>query len=348
MAPRRGAVLSVLSVVALLAAVHAGRIDIDCPPLPQRPTPTSSQQLHPNDFKVIAAMGDSITAAFAVEGDTWEYRDESWSIGGGDGKTTLANIMQFFRNDIIGASIGDHLPEVHGDPHEPDDDVLNAAQSSAKVEDLVQQQVPYLVQQMQANPNIDFANDWKLLTIWIGSNNLCGACHGDLNQQADFYEQQFDALLDTIHQTIPRVFVNVISNVNMTHLAIIAQQFGCEAFHVFWKECSCVFAPDSGELEKLNAVTIMFNERLHNLQNKWNMVDDQFAVVVQPMLEQLLVPDLSWVSTLDCFHPSLKTHQMLGVNLWNYMMMPIAQKPTCGDLNATVVCPTPDSLVYKV
>jgi phospholipase B1 len=256
--------------------------------------------------------------------------------------------MAYFRNDLIGASVHDHLPEVHGDDHYPEDDVLNAAQSSARVEDLITQQLPYMVQMMQSNPNIDYANDWKLLTIWIGSNNLCGACRGDLNASADYYEQQFDQLLDAIHQQMPRTFVNVISNVNMTHLAVIAQQFGCEAFHLFWKECSCVFDPSGDQLFRLNEVTMMFNDRLHALQAKWNMVDDQFAVVVQPMLETLLIPDLSWVSTLDCFHPSLKTHQELAINLWNYMMLPLAQKSPMGDLNATVVCPTPDSLVYKV
>jgi phospholipase B1 len=341
---------ALVAVCCIVTLASAGQLlkDIDCPALPPRPTPTSAQQLHPNDFKVVAAMGDSITAAFAVEGDTWEYRDESWSIGGGEGKMTLANIMAYFRSDLIGASVGDHIPEVHGDDHYPEDDVLNAAQSSARVEDLLGQQLNYLVQQMQANPNIDYANDWKLLTVWIGSNNLCGACRDDLNVSSDYYESQYDALLDAIHQQIPRVFVNVISNVNLTHLAVVAREFDCQVFHDVWKECSCVFAPEPGQLEALNRVTIAYNERLHRLQAKWNNVDDQFAVVVQPFLEQLLIPDLSWVSTLDCFHPSLKTHQELAINLWNYMMLPIAQKQPLGDLNATVICPTPDSLVYKV
>jgi len=321
----------------------------DCPPLPQRPTPTSSQQLHPNDFKVVAAIGDSITAAFAVEGSVWEYRDESWSIGGGDEKTTFANIVKYFRDDVWGASVGDHLPEVHGDEHEPDDDVCNAAQSSAKAGDIAEQQIPYLVQQIQQNTNIDFNNDWKLVTIWIGSNDLCGSCKGNVTDEAAQYLATLDAALDLLHQSLPRTFVNLISNVNLTQLALVARQSeSCQEVHWFVAECSCVFRATDEQLVILTQAQIAFNQQIHAVANKWNNVDDQFAVVVQPFLEQLLIPDLSWVSTLDCFHPSLKTHEALAVNLWNVAMMPIAQKPVIGDLTPTLSCPTPDSLFYKV
>jgi hypothetical protein len=39
-----------------------------------------------------------------------EYRGESWSIGGDNNATTLANFLKFFNPSIVGASVGAHIP----------------------------------------------------------------------------------------------------------------------------------------------------------------------------------------------------------------------------------------------
>jgi hypothetical protein len=54
-----------------------------------RRVPFSAIALARVQVKVVMAIGDSITAAFAAEGSIIEYRDESWSIGGGANKTTM-------------------------------------------------------------------------------------------------------------------------------------------------------------------------------------------------------------------------------------------------------------------
>ena len=33
-----------------------------------------------------------------------------------------------------------------------------------------------LVAKIQAHPDIDVENDWKLVSLFIGGNDLCGAC----------------------------------------------------------------------------------------------------------------------------------------------------------------------------
>jgi phospholipase B1 len=34
-------------------------------------------------------------------------------------------------------------------------------------------QVAGLIDLLKADPNVDFANDWKVITMWIGANDLC-------------------------------------------------------------------------------------------------------------------------------------------------------------------------------
>jgi hypothetical protein len=90
-----------------------------------------------------------------------EYRDESWDIGGGEGKTTMPGFLGVFSPSLTGMSTKDHLPETHGMPHQPDTDHLNAAQSEARVDD-VQGQIEYLLQQLNSTKGIDPVNDWKV------------------------------------------------------------------------------------------------------------------------------------------------------------------------------------------
>ncbi|KAG1109753.1 hypothetical protein G6F42_015557 [Rhizopus arrhizus] len=67
-------------------------VDInDCPPLPPRERPTSVHDLRIDDIKVIAAMGDSVSAGMLAKNinstyismsDFIEYRGVSWTMGG--------------------------------------------------------------------------------------------------------------------------------------------------------------------------------------------------------------------------------------------------------------------------
>ena len=82
------------------------------------------------------ALGESITAAFGlegIEGGLDEFRGQSWSIGGDDGATTLPNFFKYYTPNLQGASLGSHFVELCYDdicpsPHEPSLDKLNAAQ----------------------------------------------------------------------------------------------------------------------------------------------------------------------------------------------------------------------------
>lgn len=60
--------------------------------------------------------------------------------------------------------------------YRPAEDVLNAAQSGAMVMNLYTHEFNYLLKMLKSNPNINMEEDWKLLTIFIGANDLCGSC----------------------------------------------------------------------------------------------------------------------------------------------------------------------------
>ena len=37
-------------------------------------------------------------------------------------------------------------------------------------------QAQLLVERMKSEPGVDFENDWKLITLFIGGNDLCDYC----------------------------------------------------------------------------------------------------------------------------------------------------------------------------
>jgi hypothetical protein len=79
--------------------------------------PKSVHELRPGDINVVAAMGDSITAACGADADTviglmTEYRERSWSIGGRDDLeqiVTMPNILKKFNPQLKGASMRNNL-----------------------------------------------------------------------------------------------------------------------------------------------------------------------------------------------------------------------------------------------
>jgi len=72
--------------------------------------------LRPDDIKVVAALGDSITAGFGAKGiqdgtiinlnNLAEDRGISFAAGGDDGAITIPNFLKHYNPNLIGASLG--------------------------------------------------------------------------------------------------------------------------------------------------------------------------------------------------------------------------------------------------
>lgn len=118
-------------------------------------------------------MGDALTTAFRARSSnssdlSTSWRGLSWSIGGDgilDTHTTLPNILKKFNPHILGFSTGT-LEETAG---------LNVAMEGARARDMPAQ-ARDLVERMKNHPEIDLESDWKLITLFIGSNDMCHYC----------------------------------------------------------------------------------------------------------------------------------------------------------------------------
>lgn len=344
-----------------------------CSPLPTYPPATNVRRLRPSDIKVVMAVGDSMTAGFAMKADhaydIWdlyrnllEYRGSVYSVGGDAGAVTVPNFLAHYAANgavPVGASVGTSLPldaikwEGHiVQPHAPDTDRLNAAQSMAKVE-AGPAQVDYLVQLLQkydANGTISFQNDWKLLTILMGANNVCGSCSSSKIHDPQYFGQQLDLIVSKATTQIPRVFINIITMFNISQVNTMhdTSLYCIGMWDTFCShECGCLTdsAANNATRAAMDAHSVAFNEQIYAVAQKYaSMNSPNFTVSVQPFTENMLIADLTELSELDCFHPSLMANEGFAVGLWNNMQQAPGKKDNAlSPLNAKILCPNTNS-----
>jgi len=307
----------------------------------------------------VMAMGDSFTTGFGVHDSVNESYGASFSVGGDLGSVTLANLFHYFNADLVGYSSGTYPAEVcYGSTcpsfqYNPAQEANNAAKSGAMVVDMVSQQTAYLIRQLNQNPLIDVQNDWKVLTIMVGFNDLCASCAFDLPfLDPDDYQNNLMATIERIRTSIPRVFVNLVSGYNISQAYDLSLTTN-RCFNMsrpLFIECDCIFQPENGPIrEQMDASITQFNQRAQLVAQYYqrkSYVD--FAVVVQPFAVNTYISSLppNFVSRLDCFHPSRTGQQAMAIALWNNMLTPSANKQTFIDLADTPMCPSSTSLLY--
>jgi len=311
-----------------------------CPSISAAPDTNNVNNLRPGNIKVVMAMGDSISAAMSAKDSTFlslkEYRGLSYSIGGDSGVTTMPNILKAYvpQGYLIGPStgIGERTMKTNG---------LNGAVSGAINKDLLSQ-AQYLVGQLKANSAININTDWKVLTLWIGSNNLCDVCKDNANNNVDNYEQKVTEALEYLYANVPRLFVNLVVNLDITQLDNINSGL-CGMLHSI--ACSCVTS--DANRAKVLAANLAYQQRAPVIAQKFaSRNNPEFTVVVQPFLTDTLILERSELSAADCFHPSAYSHSVAATALWNNMITPAAQKKTAWSLTDTPLCASADTLLY--
>jgi len=356
--------LRLLVLISCLCAFGCLAKDLipGCAPLPPH-TPKDIHDVRPDDIKVVMAVGDSITAAFGLEGLAGglnEFRGQSWSIGGDSGAVTLPNYLKQFSPAVQGMAMGSHLVELcYGVLCPPFQyhqqiDRFDAAQSGAMVEDLPVHELDYLIKELKANKNISMENDWKVMTLFIGANDLCASCQfiekGFLDPE-DFGKHLM-ATMQRVRSSIPKVFVNIVGIFNISQVYNLSlKKKSCATLHRdLFIECDCVFSPLANKTRtKVDIYAQAYNQKAREIAayyNTQNLTD--FAVVFQPFgtdakLSQF---DISFLSDLDCFHPSKSAHQIMATALWNSMLTPTSRKKTSIDVTDTPICPTSSSYLF--
>ncbi|CAO3679287.1 hypothetical protein G6F70_005299 [Rhizopus microsporus] len=338
-----------------------------CPALSPRPAPTSAHDLRPDDIKVIGALGDSITAGFGIMGINLsqppslaafnalnEYRGLSYSIGGDEGALTVPNYVKHYQPNLKGYSIDSHIAlycSVHSCPgrYIPEKDRLNAALSGSLSINL-QHQLDYLIPEMHNIAGIDFQNDWKMINIQIGSNDMCSSCDSRYMNitTPDQFASHMDAAIERIVTNVPRVLVNVIGAFNVSQLfPVTAGQAYCRPTHNDTstignrRECTCGSTPDG--LKHMDYLAVEYNKRLFGIYQKYQQnKNDSFAVVYQHSNLNMTSFPINFFSNIDCFHPGLVGHQWVSKIVWNELFQPQAKKASVFNFNAnqTIYCPT--------
>jgi len=238
---------------------------------------------------------------------------------------TLANILKTYNPNIQGSAESWTYPLTKGQ-------WLDGGVSHASVQN-VPDQVTYLATTLKTKyTSVNFQNDWKLITLFIGANNLCGACEGRAESLPEYYESHLLQVLTQIRDTIPRVFVNVVTIFNVSGVWYAGHSYAyCE---FIWKyiaktECYCVETGKKEDLDMMDLRASQYNAISLKLADQFAAQNNpNFTVVVQPGLSGIVIQDFgeAYLSNLDCFHPSLCANQAFTYQIWNNMFQPPGKK----------------------
>lgn len=313
--------------------------------------PTSVHKLRPGDIKVIAAMGDSLTAGFGMLAKNpvqllTEWRGRSWSIGGDetlDTIVTLPNLFRKYNPNLMGFAEGKarissvSAPGAH----------LDVAVSGAKAE-LMEAQATKIIERVRNLPApANYEKDWKLVTIFIGANDLCAYINDKSYYSAQHYYEYLKAALEKL-KTMPRTFVNLVEVLEAT----MVQEIGprnpiCNTFHTY--ECPTFMAGKLDNIEKGKQARLRYQKMVETLAGEYEN-EEEFTVVHQPFFKDTTPPKHTkgiWKGTVDlsffapdCFHFSAKADAAAAEGLWNNIFEAEHQKRTSWKVGEALVCPT--------
>jgi phospholipase B1 len=349
-----GEPIKVASIISLLIfPVCAQRYAEDikqCPPLePRYNPPTDITDLRPDDIKVVMALGDSVTAAFGAKliniFDTkilQEYRGLSFSMGGDPNAPTIANHIRYYQPELVGSSRGTHFIELCVDgvfcapdelAYRPQQDVFNAALSGA-VSGTLGLETKYLLRQVNKHYAVNVTTDWKMLTMFIGTNEVCryGCEDRDAGMPGtpDDFEQRIMTTLTTIHNKLPRTLVNILLLPDMSQVEQFANSHP-RCMHVrriLSSICPCAMESEAGRWAMRRTVA-EYNQRIIRIAKRVNLHARQtakdsarpleFSIIISPLLRDTDLRNdtpAHFAAKLDCFHPSATAHRSLAVSIW--------------------------------
>jgi phospholipase B1 len=330
--------------VPLNEAVHK----FTCTPSgPSNTVPTSVHRLKPADIKVIGAIGDSLTAANGAGASTLlglitEYRGISYAMGGQTNdlskSITLPNILRQYNSKLTGFSTGSGTQSSANAK-------LNVAYPGHTSFEMLDQ-AKLLVSRVKSTVGVDFNNDWKLITFFIGGNDLCDVCNNPTKYNPDNFEKNLRETLDYFKANLPRALINLIMTLDVS---LIVELNGnvCRTMQNIFCDCG---------LQQLNTTkgqSKEFQKRTENLVNSGRYDDsDSYTVVLHKFFKNVDPPklpngnaDLSYFAP-DCFHFSQKGHQTTAIELWNSMITPNGEKRDEWNIGDSIKCPGPNEFIY--
>jgi phospholipase B1, membrane-associated len=344
-----------------------------CPKLEARSSaPKNIHDLRVDDIKVISGIGDSITAGFGAKGlansnrpiaisSLFENRGVAWSMGGDRGAATIANYFSTFSPGIVGASVGDHIANLcYGlicppFQYKPEQDRFNAARSGSLVINL-KDQVRWVRRQMRWNRDVNYQNDYKLMSMFIGSNDACIGCLpiiGKTVLSPDQFERNVREVLEEI-RTIPRIVVSLYQQFNVSQVFDLTNPNPyCRKLRDVGLslECACAFQDSKvGERTRdiMDRLVSEYNTRLIKIVADYERRNyNSFKVILDPLFAgvSLKTWTIDYISNVDCFHPSVKAHELMATGAWNNLVLPYEQKKRIVTPDVQVDCPSSASRI---
>ncbi|KAL1932624.1 hypothetical protein VTP01DRAFT_8302 [Rhizomucor pusillus] len=310
----------------------------------------SARHLRPQDIRSVIALGDSISAGFGMLSGRppfatiWEYRGKVFSVGMDIDEYTLPNFLARY-TDTEGGPDGVTFPLSRGKG-------LDLAVSGAKVQDL-NNEVDKLIYLLNSDKQYrSIKDEWKLITIFIGANNICVLCEKSWTgrsamAQAEEFERHMQLVLEKLRDNVSKSFVNLVAlfNVSSVYEAALGDPY-CEFvlnpnhLHI----CSCL----QGDSEQRLAADLMvaeYNMRLEKLAHNSSLLTHDFYIAYQPGFTAFPVSKYKqgYLSSFDCFHPNKCANKVMAMTLWNNMFSSPAEKLEPYDIeNLTFKCPGPD------
>ena len=168
---------------------------------------------------------------------------------------SIPNALKFYNPDVKGWAVGIANP---GDLNSH----LDEAVAGSKAVNLTAQ-AKQLVEDLKADPDYDFENDWKLVTILIGGNNLCQYCV-DERSDPEIFTADVQAVLDYLLETMPRTFVNLLTLFNIDQVSALGQEnYVCQKAHECF--CYCALLDDSYSKITLQSYNGLYRTNLWSL-----------------------------------------------------------------------------------
>ncbi|XP_046392064.1 phospholipase B1, membrane-associated-like [Ischnura elegans] len=320
--------------------------------------PQSVNRLRPGDIKVVGGIGDSITSgvgATCLSVATAKREDRGYSFTAGGLETwrtvtTVANLLKIFNRKLRGYSTGtgNFKSKQAG---------LNVAIKFALDDDL-DLQAKFLVSKMKKDRKINFENDWKLVFIMIGHNDVCAyQCSDPTGQSRDTHKANIKAAVDYLVQNMPRVFIAIISMIDTT---LLARQPNTEACKIITRKIVCPCLEKTGNLPQdlvdMSAVVRDYQQaeievtELDEYQN-----NNTFTVEWMPFAQAFNGPTNigdpenpkivelftnSSITAPDCTHLNQRGMGLAGRLLWNNLLEPVGKKSASLNMHPKFKCPT--------
>uniref|UniRef100_A0A914EG49 Lipase_GDSL domain-containing protein n=1 Tax=Acrobeloides nanus TaxID=290746 RepID=A0A914EG49_9BILA len=318
---------------------------------PSKNMPTNVHSIRPADIKLIMALGDSLTAANGAGATDaisvlLQYRGLAFLMGADK------DILLKYNPKLFGQSYGICAADVW------ECAFLNIAQPGAKAVDMPGQATEIVRRMQDDHPEIDFNNDWKLLSIFIGGNDFCSYCRDPVGYSAANFAYKIQEAIEYIYDHVPRVIVQLVT---MLHVEMEKKLDStdnvtapiCQPLHEYG-ECKCLYS--NWTVESMNQTVQAYQQAEMLLQDYFenktkadNKTD--FTFVIQPFINNAFNPAMNVDGTPDlrmfapdCFHFSQLGHAGVATWLWKNMLEPVGSKTNAANLSSVAYplgCPDP-------